>query len=47
MRPSPMAATGVIPYVIAQVKTADGKVIYRRPNGGGLGRVMDPHDGRA
>ena len=33
---------GVIPYVIAQVKTADGRVIYRRPNGGGLGRVMDP-----
>src|SRR3954454_452542 len=34
--------TGVIPYVIAQVKGADGRVIYRRPNGGGLGRVMDP-----
>jgi penicillin-binding protein 1A len=34
--------TGVIPYVINQVKTADGKVIYRRPAGGGLGRVMEP-----
>jgi penicillin-binding protein 1A len=34
--------TGVIPYVIAQVKSADGKVIYRRPAGGGLGRVIDP-----
>jgi penicillin-binding protein 1A len=33
---------GVIPYVITQVKSADGKVIYRRPNGGGLGRVLDP-----
>nr|WP_201274107.1 penicillin-binding protein 1A [Microvirga brassicacearum] len=34
--------TGVIPYVITQVKTAEGRVIYRRPNGGGLGRVLDP-----
>lgn len=34
--------TGVTPYVIAQVKTTDGKVIYKRPSGGGLGRVMDP-----
>jgi penicillin-binding protein 1A len=34
--------TGVIPYVIAQVKTADGKLIYKRPAGGGLGRVVDP-----
>lgn len=34
--------TGVIPYVIAQVKTTDGKVIYRRPASGGLGRVIDP-----
>ena len=33
---------GVIPYVINQVKTTGGKVIYRRPNGGGLGRVMEP-----
>jgi penicillin-binding protein 1A len=33
---------GVIPYAIAQVKTTDGKVIYRRPAGGGLGRVMEP-----
>jgi penicillin-binding protein 1A len=34
--------TGVIPYVIAQVKTTDGKLIYKRPAGGGLGRVIDP-----
>ncbi|WP_046861518.1 transglycosylase domain-containing protein [Microvirga massiliensis] len=34
--------TGVIPFVIQQVKTADGKVLYRRPRGGGLGRVIDP-----
>jgi penicillin-binding protein 1A len=33
---------GIIPFVINQVKTADGKVIYKRPAGGGLGRVMDP-----
>ena len=33
---------GVIPYVIAQVKTTDGKLIYKRPNAGGLGRVIDP-----
>jgi penicillin-binding protein 1A len=33
---------GVIPYVITQVKSGDGRVIYRRPNGGGLGRVMEP-----
>jgi penicillin-binding protein 1A len=33
---------GVTPYVIAQVKTADGKLVYKRPNGGGLGRVIDP-----
>jgi penicillin-binding protein 1A len=33
---------GVVPYVIAQVKTADGKVVYRRPAAGGLGRVVDP-----
>ncbi|MCB8819353.1 transglycosylase domain-containing protein [Microvirga rosea] len=34
--------TGVIPYVITQVKTTGGKVVYKRPAGGGLGRVMDP-----
>jgi penicillin-binding protein 1A len=34
--------TGVIPFVIQQVKTADGKVLYRRPRGGGLGRVLEP-----
>jgi penicillin-binding protein 1A len=33
---------GVIPYVITGVKTADGKVVYQRPAGGGLGRVIDP-----
>lgn len=33
---------GVVPYVIAQVKTTDGKLIYKRPNSGGLGRVIDP-----
>jgi penicillin-binding protein 1A len=33
---------GVIPFVINQVKTADGKVIYKRPGTGGLGRVIDP-----
>lgn len=32
--------TGVIPYVIASVKAADGKVLYRRKDGG-LGRVID------
>jgi penicillin-binding protein 1A len=31
---------GVVPYVIAQVKTTAGKVVYRR-TGGGLGRVVD------
>lgn len=34
--------TGVIPYVIATVKSADGKVLYRRGDGG-LGRVIDPN----
>ena len=34
--------TGVIPYVIASVKGADGKVLYRRGEGG-LGRVIDPN----
>ncbi|MFL5195172.1 MAG: transglycosylase domain-containing protein, partial [Microvirga sp.] len=34
--------TGVTPYVIAQVKTTDGKIVYRRSGGGGLGRVIDP-----
>ncbi len=33
---------GVVPYAIAQVKTTDGKVIYRRPGAGSLGRVIDP-----
>jgi len=31
----------VSPYVIATVKTAAGKTIYKRPEGG-LGRVLDP-----
>ncbi len=34
---------GVVPYVIAQVKTTDGKLIYKRPTSGGLGRVIDPN----
>ena len=34
--------TGVIPYVVASVKGADGKVLYRRAEGG-LGRVIDPN----
>jgi penicillin-binding protein 1A len=33
--------TGVVPYVIAQVKRGDGKVLYRRTEGG-LGRVIEP-----
>jgi penicillin-binding protein 1A len=33
--------TAVIPYVIAQVKTSGGKVIYRRADGR-LGRVIEP-----
>lgn len=33
---------GVIPYVITEVKTTSGKVLYRR-GGGGLGRVIDPN----
>ncbi|WP_375462293.1 transglycosylase domain-containing protein, partial [uncultured Enterovirga sp.] len=33
--------TGVIPYLIAEVKGERGRVIYRRP-GGGFGRVMEP-----
>nr|WP_247654207.1 penicillin-binding protein 1A [Microvirga sp. HBU67558] len=32
---------GVLPYVISQVKTTDGKLIYKRPGAGGLGRVID------
>jgi penicillin-binding protein 1A len=32
--------TGVIPYVITEVKTGAGKVLYRRQTGG-LGRVVD------
>ncbi len=33
---------GVVPYVISQVKTTDGKVVYKRPASNGLGRVIDP-----
>jgi penicillin-binding protein 1A len=33
--------TGVIPYVVAEVKGPGGKVLYRRKEGG-LGRVMSP-----
>jgi len=34
---------GVTPYVITEVRTLDGKIIYKRPsNSGGLGRVIDP-----
>src|SRR4051794_31951878 len=33
---------GVVPYVIAQVKGANGKALYRRGEGG-LGRVIDPN----
>jgi penicillin-binding protein 1A len=33
--------TGVVPYVITQVKTTDGKLVYKRPGSGGLGRVID------
>ncbi|GJE26750.1 transglycosylase domain-containing protein [Methylobacterium organophilum] len=34
--------TGVIPYVIASIKGANGKVLYKRGEGG-LGRVIDPN----
>ena len=34
--------TGVIPYVIASVKTTNGKAIYKRQEGG-LGRVIEPN----
>ncbi len=34
--------TGVIPYVIARIKSADGKQLYKRGEGG-LGRVIDPN----
>lgn len=34
--------TGVIPYVIASVKTTGGKAIYKRQEGG-LGRVIEPN----
>jgi penicillin-binding protein 1A len=33
---------GVTPYVITQVKTLSGKLIYKRPASNGLGRVIDP-----
>ena len=32
----------VVPYVITEVKTTDGKLIFKRPASGGLGRVVDP-----
>ncbi|MDR7036962.1 penicillin-binding protein 1A [Methylobacterium sp. BE186] len=34
--------TGVIPYVVATVKGTDGKLLYKRGEGG-LGRVIDPN----
>jgi len=35
--------TGVTPYVIKEVKTLDGKIIYKRPpSAGALGRVVEP-----
>ncbi len=34
-------AAWVIPYVIASVKTADGKTVYKRAPSG-LGRVIAP-----
>ena len=34
--------SGVIPYIIAQVKSADGKLLYKRQEGG-LGKVLDPN----
>ncbi|WP_375462719.1 transglycosylase domain-containing protein [uncultured Methylobacterium sp.] len=34
--------TGVIPYVVAAVKGTDGKVLYKRGEGG-LGRVIEPN----
>ncbi|MCJ2033949.1 transglycosylase domain-containing protein [Methylobacterium sp. J-068] len=34
--------TGVIPYIIASVKGADGSVLYKRKEGG-MGRVIDPN----
>jgi penicillin-binding protein 1A len=33
---------GVVPYVITEVKTADGKLIFDRPPSGGLSRVVHP-----
>nr|WP_255726474.1 PBP1A family penicillin-binding protein [Microvirga sp. ACRRW] len=34
---------GVTPYVISEVKTLDGKIVYKRPSSAGsLGRVIDP-----
>jgi penicillin-binding protein 1A len=32
---------GVVPHIIAQVKGTDGKVLYKRGDGG-IGRVIDP-----
>jgi len=35
---------GVTPYVISEVRTLDGKIIYKRPaSAGSLGRVIDPN----
>ncbi|KQT19545.1 penicillin-binding protein [Methylobacterium sp. Leaf399] len=34
--------TGVIPYVVSSVKSAEGKMLYKRPEGG-LGRVIEPN----
>jgi penicillin-binding protein 1A len=33
---------GVVPYVVTEVKTADGRLIFKRPASGGLPRVIDP-----
>ncbi|MPR12916.1 penicillin-binding protein 1A [Microvirga tunisiensis] len=32
----------VVPYVITEVKTTDGKLLFNRPASGGLGRIIDP-----
>jgi penicillin-binding protein 1A len=33
---------GVVPYVIGEVRTTGGNLIYNRPPSGGIGRVIDP-----
>jgi penicillin-binding protein 1A len=33
---------GVVPYVITEVKTSDGRLIFNRPASGGAGRIIDP-----